>query len=115
MANAATPSTQGVYKGIRVDILEEELEFDLEETGSGKLVDVSTKTDNGNFVLVGPTHSICTFEDSDARVHVGVSVVLPSSVGMTTAQLDVKFSKDGISLRVHMYKDWSQQKFNFQA
>jgi hypothetical protein len=78
LANAATPCTHSVYKGNRVDILEEELDFDLEETGSGKLVDVSTNTDNGTFVLVGPTHCICTFEDSDARAHVGVSVVLPS-------------------------------------
>jgi hypothetical protein len=115
MANACTPSTQGKYKEVEVDVLEEEeVESDLEE--AGKVVEV-TKTENGTSVLVAPTHCIWTFEDSDARVHVGVSVVLPSSVGMTTAQLDAKVSEDGNSLRVHMYhpKDWSQQKFHFEA
>jgi hypothetical protein len=92
IANACTPSTQGKYKEVEVELLEEEeLEYDLEV--AGKLVDVPrTKMDNGNSVFVAPTHCPWTFEDLDARVHVGVSVVLPSSVGMTTAQLDAKVS-----------------------
>jgi hypothetical protein len=85
------------------------LHLDLEE--AGKVVDVATKTENCTTIfVVAPTHCIWTIEDLDARVHVGVSVFLPSSVGMTTAQLDGKVSEDGNTLRVHMYhpKDWSQ-------
>jgi hypothetical protein len=80
----------------------------LEEAGSGKLIDVSTITENGTSVLVAPTHCICTFEDSYSRFHVGVS----DSAGMTKAQLDAKFNKDRKTLHP---KDWSQQKFYFQA
>jgi hypothetical protein len=117
MANGPAPSLKGCYKTQSVDPMVEDLDSDLEEAGSSNVLDVVTKTDNGSSVLVLPTHCIWTFEDSDARVHVGVSVVLPSSVGMTTAQLDAKVSEDGKTLRVHMYhpKDWSQQKFVTQA
>jgi hypothetical protein len=34
MQLTATPSTHGLYKGMEVDMLEEELKSDLEEAGS---------------------------------------------------------------------------------
>jgi hypothetical protein len=64
------------------------LSWILEE--AAKVVDVATKTENGTSVFVAPNHCIWTFKDSDARVHVRVSVVLPSSVVMTKSQLDAK-------------------------
>jgi hypothetical protein len=116
MPNACTPSTQRKHNEVEASMLEEEeVESDLED--SGKMVDGATKIENGTSVFVAPTDCIWTFEVLDARVYVGVSLVLSSSVGMTTAQLDGKVSEDGKTFRAHMYhlKDWSQQKYHFQA
>jgi hypothetical protein len=56
-------------------------------------------------------------EDKDAMVHVSVSVVLPSLVGMTTAQVDAKVGDDGMTQQLHMYHphDWNQKNFNTKS
>jgi hypothetical protein len=83
-----------------------------EDSTSGDLV-ASKKTVNGTPVLVSPSHCTMTFEDTDNRVHVGVSCVLLSSVGTTTAHLDAKINDKGNVLWVHMFhpKSWSTMKF----
>jgi hypothetical protein len=60
-------------------------------------------TKNGPKVAKVPSHCVWTFEDADGRVHVWLSCVLPSSICLTTAQLDKRVNDTGNVLRVHMY------------
>jgi hypothetical protein len=101
-------ATTGIYKKSTMPKEAAVEESNIEEDPtSGDLVE-STKTENDTPVLVSPSHCTWTFEDTDGRVHVGVSCVLPSSVGTTTAHLDAKISDKGIVLQVHMFhtKSW---------
>jgi hypothetical protein len=101
LANDGT--TTGIYKKTtnpkEAAVEESNIE---EDPTSGDLV-ASTKTENGTPVLVSPSHCTWSFEDTYGRVHVGVSCVLPSSVGTTTAHLDAKINDKGTVLQVHMF------------
>jgi hypothetical protein len=111
MANGK--ATTGVYKtgtkGKEVPVEDS----DIEEDPTSTTLVGPTKTENGTPVLVSPTQCTWTFEDTDGRVHVGISCVLPSSVGTTTAHLEAKVNDEGNVLRVHMFhpKSWSTMKF----
>jgi hypothetical protein len=106
-------ATTGIYKKSTKPKEATVEESDIEEDPTSTDLVASTKTENGTPVLVSPSHCTWTFEDTDGRVHVGVSCVLPSSVGTTTAHLDAKINDEGTVLRVHMFhpKSWSTMKF----
>jgi hypothetical protein len=57
------------------------------------------------------------FTDKHIRDHVGVSVVLPTSVGLSSKQLKNTVSDDGKSLRVNMThpQSWSKTTFHKKA
>jgi hypothetical protein len=101
MANGK--GTTGAYKkgtnGKEVPVEES----DIEEDPTSTTVVGPTKTENGTGVLVSPTQCTWTFEDADGRVHMGISCVLPSSVGTTTAHLEAKVNNKGNVLSVHMF------------
>jgi hypothetical protein len=112
MANGGV-AQQGIYKAQ----LEVDVETDNEEDPASTDVIVESATENGTKVCVSPTHCTWTFEDTEGRVHVGLSLVLPSSVGLNTAQLDAMVNDTGTVLRVHMHhpKTWGVQKYHKQA
>ena len=55
--------------------------------------------------------------DKNLREHVGISVVLPSSVGLNSKQLKNQVSDDGTSLKVKMFHppSWSKTTFHKKA
>jgi hypothetical protein len=65
---------------------------------------VESVTENGTEVAIVPSHCVWSFEDGDRHVHVGLLCVLPSSVGLTTVQLDARVNDQGNVLQVHMYR-----------
>jgi hypothetical protein len=112
MANGK--ATTGVYKKGNTKGTEVPVEdSDIKEDPTSTAVVGPTKTDNGTPVLVSNTQCTWTFEDMDGRVHAGISCVLPSSVGTTTAHLEAKVNNKGNILCVNMFhpKLWSTMKF----
>jgi hypothetical protein len=106
-------ATTGIYKKYTKPKEATVEESNIEEDPTSVDLVVSTNTENGTPVLVFPSHCTWTFEDTDSRVHVGVSCVLLSSVVTTTAHLDAKIYDKGNVLQVHMFhpKSWSTIKF----
>jgi hypothetical protein len=81
LANGTVASAKkGVYK--KSVVVEEVEESDLEDDPHAYEISPETKTENGTPVSLTPTHCIWKFEDKNARIHVGISMVLPSSVGL---------------------------------
>jgi hypothetical protein len=89
MAQGAVP--RGQYKGV-LDIKEEEEEVQIEPK---EAIPEPVKTDWGTTV-----HCIWLFHNKNLREHVGVSVVLPSSVGPNSRQLKNQASDDGLTMKV---------------
>jgi hypothetical protein len=115
MANGKT--TTGVYKKCTkcTEVMVED--SNIKEDPTSTTVVGPTKMDNVTPVQVSPTQCTWPFEDTDGRVHVGISCVLPSSVGTSTAHLEAKVNDKGNVLRVHIFhpKLWSTLKFVDQA
>jgi hypothetical protein len=105
MANFLAPGTS-VYRKKERSV---EAESDIEEDSTSSDIVACTKTENGTPVCLTTTPCNWKFEDSNGRVQVGISCILPSSVGMTNAQLDSKLNDVGTVLHVYMYqpKAWS--------
>jgi hypothetical protein len=105
---------RGQYKGL-VDLEEDDEEIDLEFKEGD--VTKSEKTEFGTPVASAPSHCIWVFSDKNLREHVGISVVLPSSVGLNSKQLKNKVSDDGQSLTVKMFHppSWSKTTFHKKA
>jgi hypothetical protein len=95
---------------------DDEIETKLYE-GSGTDIDVDAKTGNGTPVMLSPSHCVWTCRDTDGRTCAGVSVVLPSSVGMNTRQLDFEILNGGTALRINMFHPptWCTLKFHEKA
>jgi hypothetical protein len=93
MAVGAVP--RGQYKGI-LDHEEEEEEMLVEPK---EAITEDMKTDWGTPVASSPSHCIWLFHDKNLREHVGVLVVLPSSVGLNSKQLKNQVSDDGLYLK----------------
>ena len=85
--------------------------------GSGTEVAIDAKTGNGTPVMLSPSHCVWTCRDTDGRTCAGVSVVLPSSVGMNTRQLDFEILNGGTTLRINMFHPptWCTLKFHEKA
>jgi hypothetical protein len=64
------------------------VKWGIEEDPAMANVVVETMTSNGTRVAILHRHCTWTFEDANGHARVGLSCVLPSSVGLTTAQLD---------------------------
>jgi hypothetical protein len=106
-------ATAGIYKKAAMGTEVLVVEFNIEEypNSSTKVGTATTKI--GTPVVVYPTHCTWTFEDTNGRVYVGISCLIPSSVGITNAHLDANINNKVNVLQVHMIhpKLWSTMKF----
>jgi hypothetical protein len=116
MAHGGTTATTGQYKGL-VEIANKD---DNSIPGAEKKMDdfnFASRTDYGTPVASSPSYCVWLFTDRHLRNHVGVSVVLPTSVGLSSKQLKNTVSDDGKSLRVNVTHQqcWSKTTFHKKA
>jgi hypothetical protein len=74
-------------KGVVVEEIEES---NLEDDPHAYEISPETKTEYETPVSLTPMHCIWKFEEKNARIHVGISMVLPSLVELNTCHLNPK-------------------------
>jgi hypothetical protein len=109
------PST-GIYtkKRKEISLVDDESEVENENDN-----DYSTTltTENGSPVVFTPPYIQVQFECVRGRKHVGISMLLPSALGLNGKKLRPKVSADGTNIRIRMYhpQQWTSMKFHKKA
>jgi hypothetical protein len=100
MARGGTTTTREQYKGL-VEIANYDNESIPAAEKKMDKINVVSCTEHGTPVASSPSHCVWMFTDKHLRDHVGVSIVLPTSVGLLSKQLKNTVSDEGKSLRVN--------------